>query len=261
MKGKFRFSEVVFAAVLGLRLCVAAFAQEKDLQFDTGQKSPLTDKTGVGTGSEGTTTTKPGRADGLGNPMLGGERHPLYRLCKSDVVEVSFTVVPEFSQTLRVQPDGYITLKDAGLVYAEGLTVPELAEAIRHAYQGQLHDPEVAVTLQDFDRPYFLAGGEVGRPGKYELRRDTTVTEAITMAGGFTRQAKHSQVVLFRRVNNELVEARVLDLKRMLRNRELGEDLHLRAGDMVFVPQNSLSKIERFLPRSDLGLYVNPFQF
>jgi len=260
MKSKVRFSGVVFAAVLILRLCVTAFAQENQ-QFDTGPKSSLTDKTGVGSGSEATTVTKPGGADGLGNPLLGGERHPLYRLCKSDVVEISFTVVPEFNQTLRVQPDGYITLKDAGLVYAEGLTVPELATAIRHAYQGQLHDPEVAVTLQDFDHPYFLAGGEVGRPGKYELRSDTTVTEAITIAGGFTKQAKHSQVVLFRRVNEELVEARVLDLKKMLRSRELGEDMHLHTGDLVFVPQNNLSKIERFLPRSDLGLYLNPYQF
>lgn len=45
----------------------------------------------------------------------------------------------------------------------------------------------------------FVVGGHVGHPGKYELRADTTVTEAIAIACGFLPSAKHSHVVLFRR--------------------------------------------------------------
>ena len=71
-----------------------------------------------------------------GNPLLGGERRPLYRLRSSDVVEVTFTVAPEFNQTLTVQPDGYVTLKDAGAVLAQGLTIPEFGDAVRKAYAG-----------------------------------------------------------------------------------------------------------------------------
>ena len=36
------------------------------------------------------------------------------------------------------------------------------------------------------------------KPGKYDLRSDLTVTEAVAIAGGFTDKSKHSQVVLFR---------------------------------------------------------------
>jgi len=36
--------------------------------------------------------------------MLGGERRPLYRLNRSDVVTLSFTLSPEFDQMLTVQP-------------------------------------------------------------------------------------------------------------------------------------------------------------
>src|SRR5271166_678023 len=43
--------------------------------------------------------TQPGKADGTGDPAFGGERHPLYRLSKSDTVEVTFTFSPEFNQT------------------------------------------------------------------------------------------------------------------------------------------------------------------
>src|SRR5581483_6206265 len=115
-------------------------------------------------------------------------------------------------------------LKDAGVVEAQGLTVVEFEGAVQKAYQGYLHDPEAAVALKEFERPYFVVGGEVGKPGKYELRSETTVAEAVEIAGGLTGQAKHSQIVLFRRVNDELVESRVLDLKKMLRRRALKED-------------------------------------
>jgi len=195
------------------------------------------------------------------SPALTEARRPLYRLCKSDVLDIGFTFSPEFNQTVAVQPDGYIPLRGADQIYAEGMTVPDLGAVIRLAYTGMLHDPEVSVTLRDFDKPFFIAGGEVGRPGKYELRSDTTVTEAVAMAGGFSSRAKHSQVVLFRRISDEVVESHLLNIKAMLNSRQLQEDMHLRSGDLVFVPQNLISKIRQFMPASNLSLYSTPTQF
>ena len=54
------------------------------------------------------------KADGTGKPTLGRERRPLYRLNESDVLQLNFALAPEFDQTVTVQPDGYITLKDVG---------------------------------------------------------------------------------------------------------------------------------------------------
>ncbi len=247
--------------LLVLECCSAAFAQGDKTDLSGSKETSHSSLTGAGAGGSSRTAAKPGGADGLGNPILGGERHPLYRLRPSDVVEISFTVAPEFNQTLTVQPDGYVMLKDAGMVEAQGLNLEELCEAVQKAYRGYLHDPQVAVALKEFERPYFIVGGEVGKPGKYELRSDTTVAEAVQIAGGLTQQAKHSQVVLFRRVNDDLVETRLLNLKQMLKQRSLKEDAHLRPGDLVFVPQNTISKISRFLTRPSLSMYMNPTQF
>ena len=200
-------------------------------------------------------------ADGQGNPLLGGNRRPLYRLQPSDVVEISFTVAPEFNQTLTVQPDGYVALKDASLVEAQGLNIAEFGDAVAKAYQGYLHDPQVAVALKEFERPYFIVGGEVGKPGKYELRSDTTVVEALQIAGGLTQQAKHSQVVLFRKVNGEVMESRLLNVKKILKHNDPKEDAHLRTGDLVYVPQNAISKIARFLSKPSVSMYMNSSQF
>jgi len=260
MKRVPQFVGVVAVLLLVLGCGSAAIAQVETKDLGEKMQGSCSSLTGAGAGVEKLTAAKPGRADGLGNPLLG-ERHPLYRLRSSDVVEVTFSVAPEFNQVLTVQPDGYVMLKNAGAVEAQGLTMPEFNRAVEKAYTGYLHDPEVAVALKDFERPYFVVGGQVGKPGKYELHSDTTVVEAVAIAGGFTTDAKHSQVVLFRRVNEDLMETRVLNLKKMLKQNSLKEDAHLRAGDMIFVPQNTISKIARFVTRPSVSMYMNSSQF
>lgn len=247
--------------VLTTQFCSAAFAQG-ELRHDPGGNQNASQAGLTGAARESNmAAANPGGADDLGNSSLGGERHPLYRLRSSDVLELSFTVAPEFNQTLTVQPDGYVTLKDVGMIPVEGLNLNQFREAVQKAYQGYLHDPMVAVNLKDFERPYFVVGGEVGRPGKYELRTDTTVAEAVQIAGGLTHEAKHSQVVLFRRVNDDLVETRLINLKKMLKQAHLNEDAHLRPGDLVFVPQNEISKIDRFISKPSLSMYTGTTQF
>jgi polysaccharide export outer membrane protein len=217
-------------------------------------------------GAAGAATPAPivENTEGTGDAMslgLTGERRPLYRLCKSDVIQVSFTFSPEFDQIVTVQPDGYIVLKGAGSLFVEGATLGEASNAVRDAYSKMLHSPEVTLTLKEFEKPYFIAAGEVGHPGKYELRSETTVIEAVAIAGGFTPQAKHSQVVLFRRVSQQFAETRVLNIKQELRARKLDEDVQLRPGDLVYVPQNQISKVRRFIPIPSLGMYYNPSNF
>jgi len=119
-------------------------------------------------------------------------------------------------------------------------------------------EPVINLVLKDFQKPYFIASGEVARPGKYEMRGDTTLTEAIAIAGGFTEKSKHSQVLLFRNVSNQWVTVRTLDVKKMFQAKNLSEDLDLKPGDMFFVPQNRMSKIGRYIPSPGVGMTVTP---
>src|SRR5438874_32949 len=149
-----------------------------------------------------TLSTSTADGDGVNlksSPALTGERRPLYRLRKSDVVEIRFTFSPEFDQTATIQPDGFVALRNVKGIFAEGLTIDDFRDLVRVAYSAFLREPEVSIILKDFEKPFFLAGGQVARPGKYELRSPTTVSQAVAVAGGFNDQAKHSQVVLFRK--------------------------------------------------------------
>ena len=199
----------------------------------------------------------PAKADAPERPEFH-QRNPRYILRTSDSFDVTFTFSPEFNQTVVVEPDGYVTFRGAGSVHVAGQTLPELTETIKKAYTGILHDPLITVALKDFERPYFIAAGQVAKPGKYDLRSDISLTEAVNIAGGFTESSKHSQVLLFRHVGDNKVEAQIFDVKKMLASRNLQEDPHLMPGDMLFVPQNYISKIRKFLPTSSMGLYANP---
>jgi polysaccharide export outer membrane protein len=184
------------------------------------------------------------------------QRYPRYLLRPSDVLHITFPISPEFDQTVAIQPDGYISLRGVGDLYIEGKSIPELTEALRETYGTFLHVPLIDVELKDFEKPYFIAGGEFGHPGKYELRGDTTVAEAVAIAGGFTDKAKHSEVVVFRRAPDGWAEARRLDVKQMLASKDLSEDIHLRPGDLIYVPQNRLSKIRQYIPNSGMGFTI-----
>lgn len=182
-------------------------------------------------------------------------RDARYRLCTSDVVAVSFPLTPEFDQTVSIEPDGFASFAGAGSVHLEGMTTDEAVIAIRNAYSKVLREPIVTIDLKDFNKPYFVISGQVNRPGKYDLRGDTSASQAVAEAGGFNDAAKHSQVLLFRRLNEQWYEVRSLDLKRILAGRELREDAELQSGDMLYVPQSFVSKVRRLIPSSGFGAY------
>ena len=182
-----------------------------------------------------------------------------YELQPGDSFNISFPFTPEFDQKdVAVQPDGYASLLGLGEIQAAGKTMPELREIVRTGYSKIVRPQAITVELKNFEKPYFLVGGEVERPGKYDLRGDTTVAQAVTVAGGFRDTAKHSQVLLFRRISDQWMEAKKLDLKKMLKAGDLSEDLHLRPGDMIYVPKNAISKIKPFLPIPSVGTTLTP---
>jgi polysaccharide biosynthesis/export protein len=160
-----------------------------------------------------------------------------YQLRSGDVLGVNFPFVPDFNQTITVQPDGFITLRALGSISVASLTVPELSERLRAEYSTILQNPVLTVELKEFEKPYFVVAGEVERPGRYDLHGGTTAAHALAVAGGITSRAKSSEAVIVRRLPAGTVESRPLNLKTMLKEGRLSADVPLQPGDMLFVPR------------------------
>ena len=188
-------------------------------------------------------------------PQLA-QRNPRYRINRSDVLNLTFPLSPEFNQTVTVQPDGYITLQVAGSICILGMTVPETGEAIKKAYAKVLHEPIIDVDLKDFQKAYFVVTGQVTKPGQYDLRYDLTASEAIAIAGGFMPTAK-TQVYLYHRSAEGWVQARELKLKDFLHGKNIAEDVEIRPGDMIFVPEKTITKVRKYIPYG-VGVPLSP---
>ncbi len=183
------------------------------------------------------------------------KRDARYTLRSSDSFDLNFEMTPEYNQALvSVQPDGFVTLRGIGEVKVAGETVPQATLTIAQAYGKILNHPLLSITLRDFQKPFFIADGQLGHPGRYELRGDVTLTEAIAMAGGFTEASKHSRVILYRRINDQWMKGQLINVKKMELAHDLHEDPLLQPGDMLFVPKNAFSKYKTFLPTTNAGV-------
>ena len=181
---------------------------------------------------------------------------PSYGLRMGDVLVLTFPFLEEFNQTVSVLPDGYVALRGIDPVWVAGMTIKDASQAIRDGYLKILKDPVVTIEIEKFELPYFVAHGEFTQPGKYDLRGPTTVAEGVAIAGGLTRQAHHSQVLLFRKASDRWTEVREVNLKKMMSRKNLTEDLYLRPGDMLFVSRKFISKVTEMIPNVGLGLGI-----
>jgi len=193
------------------------------------------------------------------SPRLGKFGNDVrYTLNPGDFLEIQYRYTPEFNQTVSVQPDGYVSLQIGGDVKVGGRDLGQVRNLILAKVRTQLESPELTVILKEFQKPYVVVAGEVVQPGKLEMREKLTAVQAVLMAGGFKDSAKSSQILVFRKLNADTAEVRSLNFKTLTRTRDLENDLTLQAGDMILVPRNRISKLERYVRIASLATFLNP---
>ncbi len=176
-----------------------------------------------------------------------------YRLNPGDVVEIIYRYTPEFNQTVTIQPDGFVMLQIVGELKIGGLTAEQARGKVLENAVKRLKEPEVNLLLKEFQKPFFVVSGEVVQPGKFELNQNYTALQAVMLAGGFKDTAKSSQILVFRRINSDTAEVKLLDLKGIKKTGDLENDFALEPGDMIMVPRNTITKVERYVKFASLA--------
>ena len=164
-----------------------------------------------------------------------------YLLHSGDQLTIDYTFTPEFNNTATVHPDGFLTLKVGGDVQVAGKTLAEVKTLIEQSASSRLKDPQVTLTLTDFQHPYFVVAGEAYAPLKYELRDTLTVLQGLMIAGGIKQTGKEKQVVVIRGANSPSPEIHVLDLKKVQSQAIFEHDLPLQSGDIIYIPRSKLT--------------------
>jgi polysaccharide export outer membrane protein len=124
-----------------------------------------------------------------------------YRLGVKDclIIDVWNKVELEFpTQDVCVDDDGNIALPIVEKVKVEGITVPELIEALKKRYAEFVLDPNIIIKIKEYKSHTVTIQGEVKTPGVYILEKKTYLVDIIAMAGGRTEKGS-DRVQIFRK--------------------------------------------------------------
>lgn len=169
--------------------------------------------------------------DNSARPAAGG---PQYRIGAEDVLRVAVWENTQLTQDVVVRPDGKISFPLVQDVQAEGLTAAELADVLHQKLLAFVKEPQVSVIVTQVNAPKIFVVGSVTRPGPYPLRSDTSVLQALSLAGGFTQFASPRSIKLVRGLGAKQ-EVRKINYYSLIDGSGDGNYL-LMPGDTIVVP-------------------------
>lgn len=175
------------------------------------------------------------------------DAEPDYRLYPGDEVDVVAPSAPELNRSVKVGPDGRITLPLVAPIMVADRTLRDLESALEAAYAPQLRRPDVEVSLKTAASLKVFVGGEVEDPGVYDMPGDIDAVQAVLMAGGFKTTARRDRVVILRRSTGGAPMMRTADLIGAVTRPDRADAVPLRRFDIVYVPRSSIAEVGLFM--------------
>jgi polysaccharide export outer membrane protein len=121
-----------------------------------------------------------------------------YTIGVADVLRVNVWKNADLSQTVTVDPDGFVSLPLLGNVNVAGLSTDQLGTLLTAKYASYVVTPQVTVSVVDIRSRAVFVMGQVGKAGSYPLLAPTTVLQLLAQAGGLTPFAKRKNIYVLR---------------------------------------------------------------
>ena len=168
-----------------------------------------------------------------------------YVIGEEDILIIAVWQNPDLTQDAIVRPDGMISFPLIGDVLAKDRTVSQLDQEVTKRLKEYIRQPEVSISIKKLGGNKVMILGEVSKPGVYAVTGTKTILEAISLAGGFTKNSVASSVVLIRG-GFENPKAERLNLSKALAG---GAHLNvaLLSEDIIFVPKKFIANLNYFL--------------
>ena len=157
-----------------------------------------------------------------------------YVIGAGDTLNINVWKEPTLSGTVKVRPDGYVTLPLINEVQVAGQTTANLRNTLEDKYKEFTTDPFVTIRVETIASSEVFLVGQVGKPGAFPLNGNETVLQLLTRAGGLGIFADRSNIRVVRREGSRVTEYTV-DYDAIIRG-DLKQDVLLRPGDRVIVP-------------------------
>jgi polysaccharide export outer membrane protein len=157
-----------------------------------------------------------------------------YRIGPKDLLVINVREDAKLNTEVRVTEQGKINLAYVNEVTVEGLTSVELEKRLAELYSPYLRDPHIAVTIKERQSKQVSLLGAVTNPGFVQLFGRTTLLEAITSAGGLTREAAR-EIIIIRTLPDGMTTNLKIPIDDLMLKGDPKYNLPLEAGDSVIV--------------------------
>jgi polysaccharide biosynthesis/export protein len=208
--------------------------------------------------------------------LAGSEQKREYLIHANDELEIKFPYHPQFTDQMRVRPDGKIQLQLVGAVQAEGLSPEELDLELKHRYAQFLKNPELTVivraatsqavrtadgigrgglaglqpvvSLRSFQTPEVFVTGEVAHAGTLPYAPGMTLLQALAAAGGNMPSGDVTKLVVLRRSASDTADVLHPQLSKTFRAAPT-RDFELQPFDVILLPPTRAQKVAESLDK------------
>jgi polysaccharide biosynthesis/export protein len=181
--------------------------------------------------STGTEVTNRGGSEAT---RLTADVSSQYTIGVADVLRVNVWKNADLSQTVTVDPDGFVSLPLLGNVNVKGLSTDQLGTLLTGKYASFVVTPQVTVSVVDIRSRAVFVMGQVGKAGSYPLLAPTTVLQLIAQAGGLTPFAKRKNIYVLRASMGKSEKIPFNYIKVV--HGDIHSNIVLQPGDTVIVP-------------------------
>ncbi len=138
----------------------------------------------------------------------------------------------------RVYASGKVLLPLVGGVEVAGLSVEQVQQKLIGVFSTYIRQPVVSVEILQFkSQPLYLLG-KFARPGLYYLDRSTSLLHGVALGGGLDQKANLRGARVIR--DKQVVP---VDIYQLLHHNDHRQNITLRPGDTVYVPDSEDQKV------------------
>jgi polysaccharide export outer membrane protein len=151
-----------------------------------------------------------------------------------DLFDIRVFEEPNLSGTYQVDEEGTIDFPLVGRVAVAGHLASDVATLLSKRLTAFVKNPQISVLVRDMVSKRIVVYGQVAKPGTYPYANAMTISQLISLAGGFTSMAARERVTISRFAANErhIIE---VNLRAIADGKESNQ--FVEPGDEVYVPE------------------------
>ena len=158
-----------------------------------------------------------------------------YIIGPGDVLGISVWRDDSLTKSVVVLPDGKIQFPLIGEILAGGKSVAQLKQEFVEKLARYVVDADISVEVKQSNSLFVYIIGRVNGPGRQMLVADTSVLQALAMAGGLNPFAEKDDIKIFRQDKDRTL-VYSFRYSHVVSGNYLDDNLLLKRGDVIVVP-------------------------